>query len=361
MKITVCGNYGVTNIGDEAILLGLKRLILKCDPRAKITVLGLGTLLPIGIRSFLRSLFNFSRIKRPLEAIKNCDLFILGGGGLFTQEEHYFSAAFWALHGLIALLFKRKVAVIGVSIGILSGINKVLVRALLQRAGAVVVRDGFSLEQVQRWRVKAELLPDLAYYASAPLRGARFIKKSGLEPRYGIISVRDYNKFNNSLYKKIAQLCDAIIQNFGLEIRLIPFQYAICNDTVALNKIFEQMKYKNQAQVLLFTDNIIQILGEISRAEFMIGTRLHSCILSMINRVPFIPLSYMGKVNNIWSSAKFVNVFDIFDIQIDDIIKVLQNIIQNREKQIKIIDDEMVEIARGEKKYYGIISTCLTK
>gem|GEM_PF-4556365 len=307
------------NIGDEAILLGLKELIRREIPQAEIEVMGKGSHFPIGLRSFFRALFHPSLWMKPFRMVKSCDIFLLGGGGLFTEEESLLSPAFWALQGLFALWVDKPVYCLGISIGDVGFMNKIFCMSLFKRSKSIIVRDPFSKELLEKWGIKAVLGTDLAL--AIRLDFTKVITKE----KYVVISLRPFKNIDENLYKIIAQFCDVIILKFGLQIRLIPFQDDYQSDTQTLNKFFELMKEKNKVFVHEFSSNIPDVLKILSGAEMVIGMRLHSGILSVILGVPFIPLSYMSKVTNFWSEFPEAMRLDTSELSLDGLLEAYTN------------------------------------
>lgn len=318
MRITVCGYFGAGNIGDELILASLRKILLKAFPNAEISVMGKGKLIVFGFRSFLRSIFNWARWREPVKLLRNTDLFVLGGGGLFTDEEGLFVSAFWALHGLFARLFRKPLVIIGVGIGKIRLWNIPLVKAVFKSAKFIFVRDQFSKNILDTWRIPALLMPDLAFFLEGP---ATEEKASD----YIVISARPFIKNDENLYKKLAQFCDAIYLKYGLKTRFIPFQNGSQNDADILNKIFDQMMEKSAATVDPCYDHS-GILKVISNARALVGMRLHAGILAMLCGVPFIPIAYMAKVTNLWKEFPEIHPIDLGNFRADQLIREFDRI-----------------------------------
>ena len=170
MKIVIAGNYGAKNLGDEMILEGLLKLIRSIQPDSKITVLSADpkdtkkrhkvkslNLFPSGIRSFFRNLFDFKR--KNIKAIKECDVFILGGGGLFGSLT--FMANFiWGIQAKMAYKYSKPVIMYGQSIGELKGkIRKRIVKKLFKKSSLIVLRDHESKKRLLKLKIKFTSLP----------------------------------------------------------------------------------------------------------------------------------------------------------------------------------------------------------
>lgn len=359
MRIGICGFYNAINIGDEAILKGIKALLKQVFPESEIVVFGRGMLFSFGFRSFFRAMFKLELWSKPLQALRSCDIFILGGGGLFTDEEMFFVPIFWALHGFAALLLKKPLICLGISVGPLNKLNQVIVKNLFLKAKLIIVRDQRSFELLKKWGIdKVYKTSDLALYLSG------IAKNSGREPvdgrkNYIIISARRFRNLDEKLYTILAQFCDAAIAKYGLQIRLIPFQNEAQNDAYVLNKIFEQMQHREHVFVHDFNENIDDLINVFANAELVIGMRLHAGILSLIAGTPFIPLSYMQKVNDFWREFE-IELLDIQKLRLDDLLNIFQKIYNNRKEHREKISKIKEKLAKKAKFSEEILSKLLT-
>jgi len=346
MKVVICGNYGVDNLGDELILDNLKKLVNKAFPDAKIDVLGKGNLLPIGIRSALSTIIAPNRLLKPLKVIRSCDLFILGGGGLFTDEEGAQVSAFWALHGLIAHFFKKPVAVIGVSVGNIKPWNKWLVKRLFKVAKLLTFRDRRSVLMTSQLVIPSKHTADLAtlYIPNVPN-----LKK---EKNYVAVSFRNFKRNSTLMYKKIAQLCDFIVSNYRLDVRLIPLQDGGSYDHSSLNKIFEHTKHKASIYIEKF-NNITHILQVLKGADFVVAMRLHAGIISALLEVPFLPISYMQKIDNFWSEFPEIKPVNVH-CELDELKAKFKELIDekdNKKGSVREVRRKLADFASDSEDY----------
>lgn len=315
MKITLLGNYGVTNIGDEAIHSGLVYGLKQAFPGVEIVTMGKGSLLPFGVRSFFKSLVDWRLWKGPLSHMRNADALIIGGGGLFSDEEGPFVSTFWLLHGITALLLKKPVYCLGISIGKMWFYNRWLLRYLLRKARLVMVRDRASKEKLDRLSIPSFLGSDFALL----IRPNSDIPNKPSKP-YVVMSLRPYKNMNHAVYKKLAQLCDLIIAKFGLHIKFLPLQKDMQNDADVMNKVFDLIEQKNNVEILPFEDDLDSVFQAVSNAELAIGMRLHLGIIASIIGTPFIPFVYMEKVNDFWAEFDLVSPVNIGELTVDQLL-----------------------------------------
>lgn len=352
MKIVICGYYGMHNIGDEAILQSLKGVLAKVFPNSEINVQGRGWLLPFGIRSFLRSIFKPSLWSKPYELIKSCEAFILGGGGLFTDEEGFFIPSFWALHGLIAVLFKKPVLCLGISIGPMNFFNKWLCKALFKKAKLITVRDKSSRDLLKEWGISSYELSDIAMLLSYEASG-----QEEKEQKYVVMCVRPFKNHDDFLYTKLAQLCDYLVEKYGLFIKLIPFQDGPNHDYGILNTIFDRTVHKTHIKVDQFYNDISKLINVLANAEVVIAMRLHAGILSVLANTPFVPLSYMQKVSDFWKEFSDIQPLKVENITIEALVKSFEEIWTNREEKRKIMKQICEKLVQKASQIEGLLKS----
>lgn len=329
MKIGICGYYGMGNIGDEVILKSLKSVLLKAFPNSEYIIFGKGNLFPFGIRSFLK----------PYRLLKSCDAFVLGGGGLFTDEESIFVSAFWAFQGLVALFLRKPLLCLGISVGPVKRINRPLVKYVLRRAKLIVVRDKASQSLLRGWGVESFYFPDLAFLfeedsEETSARGNIQSDRVDVTKKYIVISVRPFIKNNDNLYTIFAQFCDTVIEKFGLDIRLIPFQRGVDFDVKILNTIFDRINNRPHVTVTKFYEDISELIDVIRNAELVVAMRLHAGILAMKANTPFIPLSYMQKVVDLWKDFPDITPVNFSEITLEKLLDRFKKEIVNKIKPI---------------------------
>ncbi len=147
MQALLIGNYGVGNLGDEA----LREYFLQRFTRVEwIVVSGRPTeenevpRLPCGIRSLLSF-----RWTKTLCAYRRCDLVVFGGGSLFTDSESVFACLLWWMHAAVSRYFGKPVHLAFQGIGPFStSFGKALARSVLHMAASVSVRDSASMRCV---------------------------------------------------------------------------------------------------------------------------------------------------------------------------------------------------------------------
>lgn len=331
MKVGICGYYGEKNIGDEIILQILQDLVRRVFPRAEITVFGKGNLFPFGLRSFFKAFFTPQLWKKPLAELRSCDIFILGGGGLFSHEEGFFIPIFWALHGAMALLLKKPLVCIGLSIGPLKPLHVWILKKVFSQAKFIVVRDKASQDLLKNLGIDSFLGCDLAMFYKI-----KITPKLKIEKPYIILSVRPFKNTPENLYTILAQLCDSIIEKYGFLIRFIPFQKGALFDSKILNTIFDRVQNKSSVILDQFYENIDELIEVLQGAEAGICMRLHAGILCFLAETPFIPLSYMRKVKDFWQEFSEITLVVMETMNLSSLTALFEEIFGKSRKNQNI-------------------------
>ena len=320
MKILVCGNYGVGNLGDEALLSGLHELFTELTTDAELVAMGKGRLFPFGIRSFLRSLINWKLWARPYRLMREADIVVIGGGGLFTDEERALAGLFWALHGLVAhYLLKRPVLVLGVSSGTMGAVSSWATQRLVRVARLVSVRDRRTLKKFSGWREGVVAGPDLSYFCSE-FADAQTENRPATE-KYVIFALRPFKLFTENMIKICAQFADFLVQNYRYRIVFLPFDKKTGSDGHFMNKIIEQMVNKKAAIVHPFSSDRRMISQKLFGAELIYAMRLHAGIFSILSNAALIPLNYMTKSKAFWEQFGDIKALECKGLNLAELIE----------------------------------------
>jgi polysaccharide pyruvyl transferase CsaB len=300
MRIVIIGNYGAHNIGDEAVLSGILHLLRKHIPHAEITVLSYDPnnteqqhhvsaayLLPFGIRSFLK--FGW---KKTIRVLQQADYVFIGGGALFTDEKMK-AMYLWGYHAKIASRYCSRVILFAHTIGPLQtkrGIT--IMKKVLGLVQSISVRDEKSKDIIHQLDPTKKVI-----VASDPafLLNKIIIQK---KKKQVVINLRPWMHNNQmNTIRVMGNVCNNLITK-GYSIVLLPFQTFQDDDRKILQQVYDRILNKKSVQFVTHEVDLNEIMQIIGESEFVIGMRLHSLIVSTIQHVPFIALSYSEKIRN---------------------------------------------------------------
>ncbi len=289
LKAVIIGNYGATNLGDEAILEN----ILSAHPDLSFTVFSNNPAetqskykvkstypLPFGLRSILRG-----KTTKSLEALNKCDFVIIGGGGLFTDEKIR-AILLWGWHFFWAKHYKKPVFFYANSIGPLnSKIGRWITKKVFQKANFITVRDSASAAVLEKFGVKNFAITADPVFLTATLKSQTPKKKVAISLRNWITNEKNY----------IASLKETVVdlEKNGYQVLLINMQTFQDNDRNVLNQI------SSEKSLMITPRTFTELLKLLSECNFTIGMRLHFLIASALANIPFITLSYSQKTDSL--------------------------------------------------------------
>jgi len=156
MRCLLVGNYGVGNLGDEA----LREYFLQRFPDVEWQVLsahpapGEFARLPGGLRSFVGSDW-----LRTLKALKRADAVVFGGGSLFTDIESPYACFLWWVHAAMAKCYNKPIVLAFQGVGpFKTTIGEWFARRVLKNAAFTSVRDHDSYQLVKSWKLNTEVV-----------------------------------------------------------------------------------------------------------------------------------------------------------------------------------------------------------
>ncbi len=139
-KILISGYYGFDNSGDDAILKAMVKDIKAKDSNVKITAFSNNP--TFTKKTYGIDAVNRFGIKGVVRAIRNCNLFISGGGSLLQDITSTRSLLYYISLMKLAKLFNKPVMVYANGIGpINKRINRFLTRKVLNKVDFITLRD----------------------------------------------------------------------------------------------------------------------------------------------------------------------------------------------------------------------------
>lgn len=308
MKIVIAGNYGAQNLGDEMILKGLLQTLRGIVPFAEFTVLSGNPAetarnyqvnsvekFPAGFRSLLRAIFGKNRMTS--SAVKACDYFILGGGGLFGGPKKR-ANAIWGVQAIMAYLYGKPVIMYGQSIGHLKGwFEKWFVKKIFSKARLIIVRDQKSKDRLKTLGVHKKIFvyPDPAFRFN--MENTALQKQNKL-----IVSLRQMEGLTTGFKKSIAEFLNSLIGEHKWNVTFITFQKGVESDTQLHEEVMEMITDKSYMDIIDEHD-IEKIIKTFSEAEMVLGMRLHSIISAIKTNTPFIAVNYAPKVADLLENS----------------------------------------------------------
>ncbi|MFC1767183.1 polysaccharide pyruvyl transferase CsaB [Candidatus Margulisiibacteriota bacterium] len=363
MKILLAGYFGCGNLGDEAILEALIAGIKKYIPDPQITVLSGNpeeTAECYDVVAFDRT--NLRSFRRNL---KNCDVFILGGGGILQDITSSKSLYYYLYLVRTAKRYKKKVVLLGHSLGpIKRKFNRFLVKRTLKDIDLLTIRDEISAKEVKKLSLKpkeAFLASDISFLLSLPERSEtdKLFELEGIKHcRRHLIGVALREKpgyASKHWINKIAEALDKISEK-NCQIVFLTFHYP--DDLEITGKVMKKMK--SPAHLIMRRCRPTDMLGIISRMDVLIGMRLHSVIFSTLAATPMIGLSYDPKVSSFLSSIKFP-FLEINDLRGEELIKTFDHTLDNLNLNRNTLKNEALRLKKIAALNFDLLKDAIEK
>lgn len=210
----------------------------------------------------------------------------------------------------------------------------------LRYCDLVTVRDRDSYDLIKTFnKVKNFHLADDIVYNYSNVLGSR-TAKCGL----GISVYRSLRtgENNQNNYYALAQIADKYIERTGKKVSLFAFDSENENDLSAAHHIFNLAGKKENIEIVPYIGNQDEFLDKFQNCERMIAIRFHSAILSDIFNIPFLPIVYSNKMQNLLDDRGFDGVIiKIEDLNMKlDLESVVDNIISGKKLFKKFIQNK---------------------
>ena len=349
------GWYGSRNIGDTAILLGIKALYEQIN-QGKHYYLGyLSTDIDYtntngvtGERALLKSdIIKPWRWLQLINIFRRADRVIISGGTPIFDHSHKIRTVYFYL----PVIFKKPFLLFGAGVKpIKSSYGQRYIPRVLQKAYYTSARDDGSQQILQDLGVEnVAKTADSAFFAP-------HASKEQLEPvlkRHNIkwddkllvVAPRLMSPDKKRLYldedmgekviretpEKIAIAIDASASKFDKVVFMAMHYYGPDSDVELIREIIRLCNSKN---IVFIEEELRPTVGIalLKHAHVVLAMRLHALLLSASMYTPIVGIAYEQKVKDLLKRLELKeNVLDMFDFEAGELSQILENTIRNRD------------------------------
>lgn len=305
-KLLIIGNYGAGNLGDDAILGGIVTDLKTIGFEGTIAVThgGVPTSREIykGLKkipffpSGLRSRLNSKKSASCLE-LATSDLVILGGGGLFVDQDSLRAPFIWYSQAKACWKAKKDYICYGQSVGQLGFfLNRWMAKRVFKKAKAVLVRDQASVDLLKSWGITSVLGVDPAL--SWLMTEKRKVPRKTLL----LVVLRLWKNVGEEMWALILKELRVFAKRKNLKLLLAGFD-AMDEEEKSMIHSFEKDYLDAMSARLAFE--------AIEKSELVLSMRLHGGIFALAAGTPFVSLAYTQKVSTFWAAMKVKGAFGI--------------------------------------------------
>lgn len=301
---------------DRNIIALLKRDVVDFIPSIARTSKGDKTTIVADMISFLlwalvfrlssRDLSLIVRNKAASRALRDSKLIIVRGGDNLADTYGTSSLLSHTYNILLAIILKKKIAILGTSIGPFKrNISRKFVFYLLKKVDHIVVRDSKSMSLLQDAKLdtgKIHFIPDMAF--DLPMEHDKKYDLLFSDPNVKYVGVATSTIIATHIgrehyIKLMANICDMIKDKFTSNIIFISHVLSSrSNDEDLTKAILARMKNKDSA-FIIHEVNPLKIKYLISKLELLISPRMHPIIHALSTGVPVLGIDYNDKTREV--------------------------------------------------------------
>lgn len=272
MKGVLIGNFGVGNLGDEA----LRAYFVHAYPEVQWTILSAHPVqqdevprLPLGVRSFFTTPW-----WKTLRAFRETDVVVFGGGSLLTDAESVFACVLWAAHAACARFYKKPIYFAFQGIGpFVSRTGESWARFALKNAAFISVRDSASAARVLKLHPSVSVIesadPVLSLMRNTNGEGSRTLT---CIPR------------RNSGPQFLARLQELMQKHHPGSVRIVSLQPDDPAESDFCAELAETITLPVQSIPVRTLD---QLMEAVSGSAFVFAERYHGALAALAQGIPF--------------------------------------------------------------------------
>lgn len=306
------------------------------------------------------------KLRRVMYDYAHADIVLPIGGGYLTAKNtiHGTITTVLQLHAMVlALIFRKPVILLAQSIGpYATRLQTILVRIVLNRVRAIFVREKYSLQFLASTGIKKphiDLATDSAFLCSFVVPA---LKNENVKPVVAITARRWFELEAQERYEGLlASFADWLISEKACSVCLVPQVTATNqndNDATVLSRILHKSKYESSGFIQLLPEprNLQELWGWYHGFYAVVGTRMHSVIFALTNKVPCIAIGYEYKTTGIMQAltlGEYVTPID--SLSLEKLKGLYAKLETEREQYTKTLELNMAKYKEAAKVPFGYL------
>ncbi len=283
------------------------------------------------------------------------------GGSLFEMKGVR-TPVYRFLHALqLESAMRRgfKSAVIGCNISTFpSTLAQLTTKKEFRTFGLATVRDQRTFRFASALKAPEHLFfyPDMLF----SLPSSFFPSKKGPDGPLGVAVYRSkyLPEENSRYYDVMAAFCDLYIEKNNRPVHFFAFDTGLENDNLAAQEIQRRMTHAQQTALCSHNGHGWALLAEMSKCSAMVCTRFHAIVLAMLMHIPFVPISYSEKTDNLLCDIGYEGVTFTFTGMRDTTPEALLRASEKLDYSVSAATNDLNVQAEGHmrqlKAYFGL-------
>ncbi len=307
-----------------------------------------------------------------LEEYNSSDMVVPVGGGYITGSNSLRGNMTIVLHLhaiVIALLLKKPVILFSQSIGpFANDFQRYITRFVLNKVTYIFARENYSVETLNSIGVnksKVVKTVDAAFLFESNLKSEMNIEMQSFgitfdKPIVGITLKKWLGKDEQDKYEReLAQFCNYAIDEKKMDVVIIPQVTSLMHnddDRLVGDRIKEIVGKKEGLFVLNKEYSAYEIKGIYENINYLVGTRMHSCILSLISGIPVIAIQYEYKTGGMMKDLGLHDwVVKFEDVTFDLLKNKFDQLLNEKEKYLLALSSTIPAYQKEAQKAFLVL------
>lgn len=418
MNILITHVFSSKNKGDAAILRAVEESFLRANPEAQLNIVTTETQGNIGSNTFYSFFYlGFYKVGNPIwkifrtlyvlkastiwaffyglgirldflltkellrtfNAYIKADAIVPVGGGYITGKNniHGTLTVIFQLHAvLVPVLMKKAVFMYSQSIGPFgNALQKWASKIVLSKVHTIYLREDFSLETLRKIGVKEKIIirsPDAAFafrsQEKANMKELLISRGVAFNKQIVGITVKHF------LSEDKQKIYERSVASFIMDLQKSGEYYVVMipqvtsaehndDDRVVSRRVLGRLPTKENIIFMEDELNDKQLKGIYENLNFLVGTRMHSCIFTLTGVVPVLAIQYEYKTGGIMKDLGLYEwVMFMEEVREENLKEKFKELVKNKESYLAQLNSALPDyIKNSERPAYDVVAYVRSK